>query len=64
MDKEGVVCVCVFVCASMCVCTPMGTKKQTLNSREHSDGQQRGGGWGGWAKLVMGMKECHCWDEH
>lgn len=36
------------------------TQKQSLNYREHTDGQQRGGGWG---KQVLGMKEGTCHDE-
>ena len=39
------------------------TKKQILNYREQTDGCQKEGGWGGWVKQVIGIKEDTC-DEH
>lgn len=38
-------------------------KKQTLNTRVQTDGDQRGGA-GGWGRQVMGTKEGTCPDEH
>ena len=40
------------------------TKKQTLNSREHTDGGRQRGGGGGWVGQMMGIKAATCRDEH
>ena len=51
------------------VSIPLGKREREkprnrLNYREHTDGHQKGSGWGVWLKSVVRVKECIFHDEH